>query len=141
MGEHEAYIHTKSKEVFLIIKNTLLRLQGSKRKADLEYKDGKVDVIIKKNYGGDGQVVYLVFLVKEEDIECFAQSWEVKGRFSEVGQDLFYFIKSQMLLSTLSQWLIIPMRIVHSIECKYAKSNSQLDFFFHPDDGQGAQPT
>jgi len=123
------YIHDKAVEVFKHLVETVEILQGSKRKQDAGYKDKRL-YMIRKVYGCNSRLSYLIFIVKPSAAQYCLSAWEITAEFKDLGEELFYFIKSKMLLDPATCWYSIPIFIAPGIDCVYEIEEGTKDFSF-----------
>jgi len=122
------HVHQKAVEVFKDILHLVESLRESKRKEDQEFQ-GDIRFMVRKMYGLNHTLNYLIFVVKADNAPYCLSAWEISAAFKEPGEELFYFIKSKMLLNSKTSWITFPLFLRKPIVCQYDHIDNK-DFAF-----------
>lgn len=125
----DKFIHDKAVDVFEHLMNKVKMLKESNRQQDSVYK-GQLRYMVRRVYRGKGDVCYLIFIVEEEQAPLCLASWEITAEFTDLNEELFYFIKSKMFLDRGTCWHSVPLRIGVGNFCKYDVRCERKDLSF-----------
>lgn len=114
-----AFVHNKAVEVFQKIMGKVDTLKVSKRSTELSFK--KDIRFLTKRIFANGIMKYIVFIVHKDDVDCCLASWEITAQFDGLNEELFYFIKSKMLIDNNTEWHISPFVMSPAIKCSYSE--------------------